>query len=87
MIHSRPETATHPTSPMTYVPFISITEAYTLTEVLHYADGTTLVESIKTVDREPSLAVSRVATSGARFTFWNDHDPRIVAVEFIYAAA
>jgi hypothetical protein len=31
--------------------------------------------------------VSRIATDGNGFRFWNDHDPRIVAVEYAYAAA
>jgi hypothetical protein len=61
--------------------------AYTFTEVLHYADGATVVSRCETVRREPSLAVSRIATDGNGFRFWNDHDPRIVAVEYTYAPA
>lgn len=63
------------------------TAAYTLTEVLHYEDGTTLVNGTKAIRREPSLAVSRLARSGSTFDFWNGHDPRITGVEFIYEPA
>jgi hypothetical protein len=63
------------------------TEIFTVTEVLHYEDGSTLENGTKTIRREPSLAVSRLARSGSTFDFWNGHDPRIVAVEFIYAPA
>ena len=60
---------------------------YIQTEILHYKDGSTLVNSTKTVNRVLRLAVSRVMTSGSRFTFWNDHDPRIVAVELTFEPA
>lgn len=65
----------------------AISKAYNFTEVLHYEDATTLVTRSETVRRAPDLAVSRVATTGNGFRFWNDHDPRIVAVEFIYSPA
>jgi hypothetical protein len=67
--------------------FAARADAYVKTEILHYEDGRTLVNSTKTINREPSLAVSRVMTSGGLFTFWNDHDPRIVAVELVFKPA
>lgn len=70
-----------------YPTFSARTEAYVKTEILHYEDGRALVNSTETVNREPSLAVSRVMTSGNLFTFWNDHDPCIVAVELTYKPA
>lgn len=88
----------HPLSPMiagTFfdgTPYASAfsaerTETYVQTEILHYQDGSTVVNSTKTVNRVPRLAVSRVMTSGSRFTFWNDHDPRIVSVELVFDPA
>ncbi len=62
----------------------SYSKAYRFTEILHYKDGTTAVHQTKLIRRAPELAVSKVAASGALFSFWNDHNPEIVAVETRY---
>jgi len=83
-------TAAYPPYKMPYAMLPTWQKDYTVTETLRYNDGREVVSQVKTrsmtADRAASITYLPGHTQG-RVGFWMDHDPRIVAVTYTYAAA
>jgi hypothetical protein len=66
-----------------------VTQDFTQTEILHYRDGSSVVsrETIRNMEPARAVAVTHISPVGGWVEFWMDHDPRIIGVEYTYAAA